>query len=517
MLVYNLFYVISAASAKQQYAAKTKPIVPKLELPSAVNHLFLAKQGTHGKNRYIAAGPRIANMYPVTKPVPVEQTRKSVQPITPHIVGDTKCKWVQKQKQDSDKDGSTKIPKSPASSPKRDDVDVHGKEIETNNEVHLRQESDDLKAFPDNTKERNDGVEKCLLESGGSGLNDSGLGISIHSLDHSSSVGAVEEAVGSVVIEGLVKGDSVLEKSETLETVIESSGDAISDAKGENEVDQVMVLGCKGGSSQDLKPACECFHEGHCHQDCSCSEWTNLYKLAADSVECKNNSTEVTGIPSAERETASDVVVQSSAKLSQSVISGANKESDSISHQVVNGDVVNRSHTDKMANKIDKCRPVLEVIETKLTNSTSTVETYNQEFEHVHEINMNNNSVSKDTSKPKIVLSDQPAPQPKHEKKDKNCSKFGQSTQPKMDVSHLTDPKSASVSMYYSNKKNLAAKSSSFDDHLQAYRQQKMSFNPFPVKHVNTNRARTGVKLGLYKQSTLDEYERNLRKPVWGK
>ena len=35
-------------------------------------------------------------------------------------------------------------------------------------------------------------------------------------------------------------------------------------------------------------------------------------------------------------------------------------------------------------------------------------------------------------------------------------------------------------------------------------------FNPFPVKHVNTNRARTGLKLGLYTPSTLQHIQGQL-------
>ena len=39
----------------------------------------------------------------------------------------------------------------------------------------------------------------------------------------------------------------------------------------------------------------------------------------------------------------------------------------------------------------------------------------------------------------------------------------------------------------------------------------KKNFNPFPTKHVNQNRAKTGIKLGLYKQSTLEQFEQNLK------
>lgn len=43
-------------------------------------------------------------------------------------------------------------------------------------------------------------------------------------------------------------------------------------------------------------------------------------------------------------------------------------------------------------------------------------------------------------------------------------------------------------------------------------------FNPFPVKHFNENRKKNCVKLGLYKTSTLQEFERQCKsKYVWSK
>ena len=46
----------------------------------------------------------------------------------------------------------------------------------------------------------------------------------------------------------------------------------------------------------------------------------------------------------------------------------------------------------------------------------------------------------------------------------------------------------------------------------------KKPFNPFPVQHFNENRARTGIKLGIYKSSTFDEFEKQTkRRPLWSK
>jgi len=66
--------------AKHQ-AAKTRPILPPIETPIAMNHLFLAKRDGKGRNRFVAAGPRIGNMYPKMSPMKLEGnvTKKNIQ------------------------------------------------------------------------------------------------------------------------------------------------------------------------------------------------------------------------------------------------------------------------------------------------------------------------------------------------------------------------------------------------------------------------------------------------------
>lgn len=76
-----------------------------------------------------------------------------------------------------------------------------------------------------------------------------------------------------------------------------------------------------------------------------------------------------------------------------------------------------------------------------------------------------------------------------------------------------------SFQQYYINKKNLSTESvKGLESQRMKTQLPKKVFNPFPVKHMNQNRARTGIKLGLYKPSTLQEYERSLKVlPLWGK
>jgi hypothetical protein len=46
----------------------------------------------------------------------------------------------------------------------------------------------------------------------------------------------------------------------------------------------------------------------------------------------------------------------------------------------------------------------------------------------------------------------------------------------------------------------------------------KKPFNPFPVRHFNENRAKTGIKLGMYKTSTFDNLEKqSKRRTLWSK
>ena len=85
--------------------------------------------------------------------------------------------------------------------------------------------------------------------------------------------------------------------------------------------------------------------------------------------------------------------------------------------------------------------------------------------------------------------------------------------------SHDASSDLTSFQQYYINKRNLdggAAKA--LESQVKKSQMPKKMFNPFPVKHVNQNRAKTGIKLGLYKPATLEEFERNLKgNVVWGK
>lgn len=56
-----------AATARHQ-ATRSRPMMPTIETPTAMNHLFLNKQDMKGRNRFVAAGPRIANIYPNLSP-----------------------------------------------------------------------------------------------------------------------------------------------------------------------------------------------------------------------------------------------------------------------------------------------------------------------------------------------------------------------------------------------------------------------------------------------------------------
>lgn len=496
--------ILSTASAKQ-YAAKTKPIVPKLELPTAVNHLFLARQGTHGKNRYVAAGPRIANMYPVTRPAAMEKTSKSVQPVTPQVtVGDTKCKWVQKKKKEIDKGSDAKVTKN-ASSPKKDEMkrETSGKEAEINLNAGLEQESVDVS---DKTVERNNNNSSLEFKQvGDNNMNDdSGLGTSIHTPENSDSADALSTEDNVVRTGGIdsrsdsLKEDSVLEKS-VIETVSATQGKltVLKEPDNGNDGDD------SSGYDENLRN-----DENQIRISAYLRERSSLDTVTVTDSECNCTHGE-----------SNDLEYSSVVKTLESGCDNSRK-----CHQpVVNGDVVNRSHKDKLEAKISKrgteaaikCNSGVEGIETTHSSNSNLARENHQGFNNDYEMNINNNCASKDGSKPKIALSNQP-----NSEKDLNCSKSASVSvnQPKEHiVSNLPGSKSDSVNKYYSNKKTLAANSDAFQDHLQTYRHEKKSFNPFPVKHVNTNRARTGIKLGLYKQSTLDEFERNLRKPVWGK
>ena len=527
------FFLPSAATAKQ-YAAKTKPIVPKIETPTAVNHLFLAKQGLHGKNRCVTAGPRIANMYPVTRPAHVEQRPRSVQPITPHVVGDTKCKWIQKQKKESEK--GSKINKG-SSSPTKTEAETHiGKEIETNNNICMTEETCNLKASVNEEGKINDNSVVSCKTDDENGLNDSGLGTSLHSNSTLDATDQDIKQVDNISQDGknnnAIHDNTQLKKSEnTLDNVVLQSdrqsertmNDNVEyDTKSETMTGlQVMHiqetdLNANRLSVGTCREIQESTHEAGIEGQTEHVMVSDKYDSHTDVIKLKLSSENGATSDGKEHESADEadsgaLDEQSVRDLSQSMDNNdAQKNVDASDNEEVN------SKTEEVSR--DKCDSQLPT-ETECDNSSSisVLDVNSHEPEAVADGNVNNNCVSEDRHDPQAEVSQQTSGNVDSGKDSKVKSLKPVKSILKNSKERVGSPQTKSVDMYYCSKKSLAAKSTSFDDHLHTYRHQKKSFNPFPVKHVNTNRAKTGIKLGLYKQSTLDEFERNLRKPVWGK
>ena len=526
------FFLPSAATAKQ-YAAKTKPIVPKIETPTAVNHLFLAKQGLHGKNRCVTAGPRIANMYPVTRPAHVEQRPRSVQPITPHVVGDTKCKWIQKQRKESEK--GSKLNKG-SSSPTKTEAENHiGKEIETNNNICMTEETCDLKASVNEEGKINDNnVVSCKTDDENS-LNDSGLGTSLHS---SSTLDATDQdikQVDNISQDGknnnAIHDNTQLKKSEnTLDNVVLQS---------DKESERTMNDNVEYDTKSETMTGLQVMHIQETD--------LNANRVSVSTSREIQNSTHEAGIEgqtehvmvSNKYDSDTDEIKQNLSSKNGATSDGKNHESADdadtgalneqsvrdISQNMDNKDAqknVDASDNETFISKTEevskgKCDSQLTETECDHSSSISVLDESCHEPEAVADGNVNNNCVSVDGHDPHVEVSQQTSGNVDSGKENKVKSLKPVKSILKNSKERVGSPQTKSVDMYYCSKKSLAAKSTSFDDHLHTYRHQKKSFNPFPVKHVNTNRAKTGIKLGLYKQSTLDEFERNLRKPVWGK
>ncbi|KAK3102803.1 hypothetical protein FSP39_014026 [Pinctada imbricata] len=110
----------------------------------------------------------------------------------------------------------------------------------------------------------------------------------------------------------------------------------------------------------------------------------------------------------------------------------------------------------------------------------------------------------------------------------KSKRKISSSSQESGSPKHFTDSDTGSV---FSPDENNSSKSFtytgqgersvSFDSKMPSGLKpltSKKPFNPFPVKHFNENRARTGIKLGIYKSSTFNELEKqSKRRPLWSK
>ncbi|KAL4225983.1 hypothetical protein ACF0H5_013970 [Mactra antiquata] len=547
--------ILSSASAKQQ-VSKAKAMMPHIESPIAMNHLFLSKQDFKGRNRFVAEGPRISNMYPWLQSKELSKQRK--------------MKSKSKQSKVEKETNSQQLKQS------KINTSVVESSVSVSTEVEIHNEcTDDSKVGKGSNQAKKDDIKE---------------------LDNCTGVNSEDS--------GAIKQDNNEDK--------DIDNDETNDAHHQDDVsnaDNVI------DTESDSKCMSDIGHSPHrdsgvgnslCSSGLSCSSNENSPQHFAFSPshntsftkrsELSDNFENVIVNKSAELE-AIDCKSIMKQKMSEHLLNvlGANTDHTSAMNDIVENK--DDSKNDEEANDID-CDIIRESGDTKICvhddrksndeqngascqgdngnfevkssmKGRSIKKEFNEDIE-VNKVSDINCDADEDGTR-KIENTDKPIQSEKFPKETGNGSEsrcFSRSKvihesdgvyvskkSDKMRISssdtytaksaHLSDSSNttivsaedndalsevfttntsasqASFQQYYINKRNLSSESPHHGIESQCKKTQmpKKLFNPFPVKHINQNRARTGIKLGLYKPSTLQEFEKNLNKnqPVWGK
>ncbi|XP_052283504.1 TBC1 domain family member 30-like isoform X2 [Dreissena polymorpha] len=500
----NQAHILINAATARQHTSKARPIVPTIETPVAMNHLFVNKQDLRGRNRFVAAGPSISNMYPNLTPVgPVsEQGHRHAQPFK---TGD--FKWSQKSpaKQTIERDvtppSQKQVTKACAADMAIKKQQENGKNIAISNKdteiyssksdalvhsldteecgqtanIQVDIERPGLKSLSVENTEldlRSDFKELCesdaeLEEISRSDVkpthsplrhNDSGLGTSMCS----SSV-SVSSAESSPQHMAVLHGRSV-DLDLDLKSVSEETLTVCSDIN--------KSWSCDPSGHVEAEEKVGCDLAGEKSNGAMCLSMEHLIVSGADEVKSNFNEAEVLGCSNDRDE--SGVICDSRVSSTEAKISENNLTAD---YDTVKE---NKTDTSKVL-QAEYPKPIGLKIKIPRSDSSHSKRSSVSDSSHGH--------ISSHSNSCQANLPDVFSP-------DSKCN--------------------LSFQQYYINKRSMVAASSSnassIESHLRKSQlPQKKAFNPFPVKHVNQNRAKTGIKLGLYKPSTLDQFDRNLK------
>ncbi|XP_052780758.1 TBC1 domain family member 30-like isoform X1 [Mya arenaria] len=564
--------ILNTATARQQ-ATRAKPMMPMIETPVAMNHLFVTKQDRKGRNRCVAAGPRIASVYPNLTPLALIPglAKKNVQP----------AKWAQKSPIRQKIDRGTP---SPTASAADTDTDKAGKD-----ELDIEKVSADVST--NNPDE--DAIKKKTHESGTNDTKECDSNASEDNTDKANVKDIPnldEENVNNNSATNVEPNDTKGAHNEedeshdeiSLTTAVGVNLDIKSDFKeiGESDVelDEISRYNFKGTASPFR------------HSDSGLG--TSIYSssLSASSAETSPQHVCVERGKSVDLEVELKSVSEETLSFCEDIshswgadaktIPGNLTDADARSDNIVknlsshgenaecNNKVVDGADDNVGAFEISETDEV--AIENLMFDETDISLDGSLEFsEHcasdkgeIHERTDEERAMTYATLRkdddvkcehsPADVISDIAA---KSESLSENSdvivnqeirvtadSNGGEicsvcpvtlssdltlgstilqnpylSTPPddSLRIPEVFNPASKAdltFQQYYMTKRSLGPSNlHSIEPQMKTVKMPKKSFNPFPTKHVNQNRAKTGLKLGLYKQSTLDQFERNLK------
>ncbi|CAG2242121.1 TBC1 domain family member 30 [Mytilus edulis] len=420
--------IIAAASASQQHVQhqkKPKIITPKIETPTALNHLFVGRNNATTRNRCVAASPRIASVYP-------------------QLINDAPSRRNSIQK-------NSKLELGVKGQSAKTEKNVECENIvKTDRNMNIAQENDDIKNIDDNHNEKEDEVgrhdsavaESCdITTESKQSMDENELDNHMYisgNLNNSSSITPVDSLLSLSVEDGTNKSS---QNSHVVEN--QNSGTYQNDsANTDTELNENV--------SNIIEECNTCNNDSHRH---------SLVIEGSENVHGSLDLSNDSGLFS----TTNSLEIDNSPKINSNELSPLKTEKQEESSCHHNGSVASHESIAHSKSKSDSCEESSPLKSVHHDSKKATVE----------------RSVSADPS-----------------------STF------EADDSQTSRTRSFSTDQALSDYAKSKSKPSKMEK----------PFNPFPVKHFNENRKKNCVKLGLYKTSTLQEFERQCKsKFLWSK
>ncbi|XP_021369898.1 TBC1 domain family member 30-like isoform X2 [Mizuhopecten yessoensis] len=519
--------ILAAASAKQQ--AKTKFITPKIESPKAINHLFVGKGFVGGKNKMVAEGPRIATAYPQATIVHhfLQEIKKQRSPSRRSSRSSEKSKEGER----SGIENSSGICRTISIESNTSDVsltppgkltDKSGSEGDITRIKEFKMY--ESKHLSDQELSRKSSVSSDIKHS-----NDDTLTIDSRLDSH-----ALPEGKPSAPV---VDGESTshshengLSQSDVYESCHGNTSPHSSISVSKSNVSDIMSVSSPDEGSPKMFPLIwknvESLSLEHLKQEELFSEVKGDDAVVdnTDVVDqiVKTETDNTSDIPNDRRLTEDHNVNELSSKGGQSVIKEeGNQETAPTSHNLAsNCDIPVSSVTDDSEKDIVKVFTEKWFTANKYTSQNGGTKLSKLDIERANSSCFENNSSSS------VINS--PDQESKKQVSDSDSSSVFSPTDSASERCFGYSERSGSERSLSQSSQDSVLSNQVISEHLGNYSKSKSAmvskstkqqpFSPFPVKHFNENRAKAGIKLGMYKAGTIQQLGKQAKqKALWSK
>ncbi|XP_069141078.1 TBC1 domain family member 30-like isoform X2 [Argopecten irradians] len=483
--------ILAAASAKQQ--AKTKFITPKIESPKAINHLFVGKGSVGGKNKMVAESPRIAPAYPQATIVHhfLQEVKKQKSPS--RRLGRT----VEKSK---DSEGVTEKCDQQSVSTERSTGDVllppSGKLTDKSGSEGDISRITEFKRYESKHLSDQELNRKSSSSSGDIKLstNDALSGALQYGVDDKP--GIQNDSMSSSCENGLPPSDSCDGNMSPHSSISVSKSSNISDVSSVSSADE---------GSPKMFPLI----------------WKNVERLSLEHLKQEDLFSEVEGEEGVENAAEEDRITDDTDRTAGecSVKESLRDQSEHKSFTEV------PSNCDISSAVADDCEKdvVADITENWFTTEKYASHNGGSKLSKI-DIDRANSSSSEYNSS--VIQS--PDSESRRQASDSDSSSVFSPSDSASERCFGYNKTSGSERSLSQSSQDSVLSNQVISEHLGNYSKSKSAmlskstkqqpFCPFPVKHFNENRAKTGIKLGMYKAGTIQQLgKQSKQKAMWSK